>query len=109
MNIYIFPTLNTSIVTSKTNSILTEADNYNSSNPKKIVSRSFGEILEEAQKIYISCKEWLDSPDLGSHFREEDWSVIQQIKDVLEHLLLQGTVAIKSYSQEEIDKKIVRQ
>tara|TARA_R110002167_G_scaffold167363_2_gene364613 strand:+ start:1281 stop:1664 length:384 start_codon:yes stop_codon:yes gene_type:complete len=98
---FIIPTWNTHTVTAKVNSILTEAQIYNDAlqndEPVSVPSgRTWGQLLSKAQQIRIDCEEWLDSTTLGEGFLPVDWSVLQQIVIVLEYLLLQGKVSIKS-------------
>lgn len=108
MSIYIIPTFNTNVVTSKVNSILTEIEMYNkglkNDEPVSVPSlRTRGELLEKSQQIRIECEEWLDSTTLGAHFNKSDWSVIQQIVNVLEYVLLQGKVSITPKTEKELE------
>ncbi len=98
---FIIPTFNTQVVTSKVNSILTEAQMYNDAlqndEPVNVPSgRTWGQLLSTAQQIRLDCEEWIDSTTLGEGFVAADWSVLTQIVSALEYLLLQGKVSIQT-------------
>jgi len=100
MNIYVTPTFDTQEVAAKVNSILTEAQMYNDAlqkdEPVSVPSgRTWGQLLSTAQQIRIDCEEWIDSTTLGEGFVAADWSVLEQVVNVLEYFLLQGKVSIK--------------